>query len=100
MNSDIFKTLISALTTKKEKSTEQEEQKSTTTPQDLISAFSKFLSGANFSAKEKTDEKKENSSQTTLTKDYLQPPLQTGMLETMNSHDSFVKRVKEKNQKA
>lgn len=99
MNLDILKMLMSFLTAKREQPPNQDGQKSERNPQDLLSALSNFLSNTKALSKKKPQEKPEVSSLTTLTSDYLQAPLQTSMLETMSSHDSFIKKVKEKNQK-
>ena len=108
MNLDIFTTLMNALGAKKDVSSqengEKEMQTASTNSQNLIGALSKFLSG--FSAqnkqvsKENAPEEKPAPDKTTPNEKYLQPPLQSGMLGTMTSHDLFIKRVKKKNQKA
>lgn len=108
MNLDILTTLMNVLGAKKDFSSEEKGEKGTQntskSPQNLINALSKFLS--NFSSQNKensienTAEEKQATTPSTPNEEYLKPPLQSGMLDTMTSHDSFIKRVKEKNQKA
>ena len=120
MNLDILKTLMNALSAKREfptqesgvnqgdKEGEKDTPKSAQNTQNLMGAIAKFLGNFNVqntqdssqvSSQNSTPEK-QAPAQTSLTQEYLKPPLQSGMLYTMTSHDSFIKRVKEKNQKS